>query len=145
MNIRRYSRIKLRSVLAYTFIGDDKMDIFCKMNEGEIPCKKIYEDEEVFVILDINPISNGHCLVIPKVHYKDLYDIDKKVLSHIIDVGIKMGDILKDKLHCEGVTFEQNNGIAQEVKHFHLHVIPRYKYDDIIDVDEVYNIITSTN
>ena len=121
------------------------MDIFCKMNEGEIPCKKIYEDEDVFVILDINPISNGHCLVIPKVHYKDLYDIDKKVLSHIIDVGMKIGDILKDKLHCEGVTFEQNNGIAQEVKHFHLHVIPRYKYDDIIDVDEVYNIITSTN
>ena len=119
--------------------------LFCKMIKGEIPCKKIYEDEDVFVILDINPISNGHCLVIPKVHYKDLYDIDKKVLSHIIDVGMKMGDILKDKLHCEGVTFEQNNGIAQEVKHFHLHVIPRYKYDDIIDVDEVYNIITSTN
>ena len=80
-------------------------------------------------------------MIIPKKHYKDLYDIDNETLIHIFDVAKKIGDMLEEKLHCNGITLEQNNGICQEVKHFHLHVIPRYKYDDIIDVDEVYNIL----
>lgn len=117
------------------------MDIFCKIIKGEIPSKTIYEDDKVLVILDVNPRGNGHSLIIPKKHYKDLYDIDNETLIHIFDVAKKIGDMLEDKLHCNGITLEQNNGICQEVKHFHLHVIPRYKYDDIIDVDEVYNIL----
>ena len=117
------------------------MDIFCKIINGEIPSKTIYEDDKVLVILDVNPRGNGHSLIIPKKHYKDLYDIDNETLIHIFDVAKNIGDMLEDKLHCNGITLEQNNGICQEVKHFHLHVIPRYKYDDIIDVDEVYNIL----
>lgn len=117
------------------------MDIFCKIINGEIPSKTIYEDDKVLVILDVNPRGNGHSLIIPRKHYKDLYDIDNETLIHIFDVAKKIGDMLEDKLHCNGITLEQNNGICQEVKHFHLHVIPRYKYDDIIDVDEVYNIL----
>ena len=117
------------------------MDIFCKIVKGEIPSKTIYEDDKVLVILDVNPRGNGHSLIIPKKHYKDLYDIDNETLIHIFSVAKKIGDMLEDKLHCNGITLEQNNGICQEVKHFHLHVIPRYKYDDIIDVDEVYNIL----
>lgn len=117
------------------------MDIFCKIVKGEIPSKTIYEDDKVLVILDVNPRGNGHSLIIPKKHYKDLYDIDNETLIHIFDVAKKIGDMLEEKLHCNGITLEQNNGICQEVKHFHLHVIPRYKYDDIIDVDEVYNIL----
>lgn len=117
------------------------MDIFCKIIKGEIPSKTIYEDDKVLVILDVNPRGNGHSLIIPKKHYKDLYDIDNETLIHIFSVAKKIGDMLEDKLHCNGITLEQNNGICQEVKHFHLHVIPRYKYDDIIDVDEVYNIL----
>ena len=117
------------------------MDIFCKIINGEIPSKTIYEDDKVLVILDVNPRGNGHSLIIPKKHYKDLYDIDNETLIHIFSVAKKIGDMLEDKLHCTGITLEQNNGICQEVKHFHLHVIPRYKYDDIIDVDEVYNIL----
>ncbi len=117
------------------------MDIFCKIIKGEIPSKTIYEDDKVLVILDVNPRGNGHSLIIPRKHYKDLYDIDNETLIHIFSVAKKIGDMLEDKLHCNGITLEQNNGICQEVKHFHLHVIPRYKYDDIIDVDEVYNIL----
>ena len=117
------------------------MDIFCKIVKGEIPSKTIYEDDKVLVILDVNPRGNGHLLIIPKKHYKDLYDIDNETLIHIFDVAKKIGDMLEEKLHCNGITLEQNNCICQEVKHFHLHVIPRYKYDDIIDVDEVYNIL----
>lgn len=117
------------------------MDIFCKIISGEIPSKTIYEDDKVLVILDVNPKSNGHSLIIPKEHFKDLYDIDNDTLSHILDVAKKIGDMLEDKLHCNGITLEQNNGITQEVKHFHLHVIPRYKYEDIIDIEEIYDIL----
>ena len=117
------------------------MDVFCKIINGEIPSSVVYEDDVVMVILDVNPRSNGHSLVIPKKHYTDIYDIDNDTLMHIFDVARDMGDMYKEKLNCQGVTLEQNNGIAQEVKHFHLHIIPRYKYDDITDVEEVYNIL----
>ena len=63
------------------------MDIFCKIIAGEIPGKKIFEDDTVMVIMDVNPVSNGHCLVIPKVHYQDLYDIDIKTLNHILSIA----------------------------------------------------------
>lgn len=117
-------------------------DIFCMIVDGEIPSKKIFEDDKVLVILDVNPRSSGHCLVIPKVHYKDLYDIDNDTLIHIFGVAKDIGDMLEEKLHCNGITLEQNNGIAQEVKHFHLHIIPRYKYDDIMSMDEVYEVLS---
>lgn len=63
------------------------MDIFCKIVSGEIPTKKIFEDDTVMVIMDVNPVSDGHCLVIPKIHYRDLYDIDTQTLNHILGVA----------------------------------------------------------
>lgn len=118
---------------------ETNMDIFCKIVNGEIPSKKIHEDEVVIVILDVNPRSNGHSLIIPKKHYQDLFDIDKDVLDHIMEVGKKIATILSEKLGCEGITLEQNNGISQEVKHFHLHLIPRYKKDTIMSIEDVFN------
>ena len=56
----------------------DRMDVFCKIINGDIPSKKLYEDDKVMVILDVNPMSNGHCLVIPKNHYKDLFNRSKQ-------------------------------------------------------------------
>ena len=115
------------------------MDIFCKIIKGEIPSKVIYEDEIVMVIMDVNPRSNGHLLVIPKKHYKDLFEIDMNVLNHIMEIGKKMGELLMEKLGCDGITLEENNGISQEVKHFHLHVIPKYEgNDEMKDIDSVY-------
>lgn len=117
------------------------MDIFCKMLNGEIPCNKIYEDSKVIVILDINPRSNGHSLIIPKEHYDDLFDIDNETLSHMWDVARDINKMIEDKLHSNGATFEINYGIAQEVKHIHLHVIPRYKYEDIASPEEIYKVL----
>ena len=117
------------------------MDIFCKILNGEIPSKKIYEDDLVVVILDVNPRSNGHSLVIPKKHYDDVYDIDRDTFIHMWDVARDINKIIEKKLHSNGATFEFNYGIAQEVKHIHLHIIPRYKYEDIAGVDEIYNVI----
>lgn len=119
------------------------MDIFCRIIEGEIPSYTIYEDEIVKVIMDVNPRSDGHCLVIPKNHYQDLYDIDDNVLSHIMVIGRKMAALLTEKLGCDGITLEENNGRVQEVKHFHLHLIPRYDDKALaqMSVEEVFHKI----
>lgn len=115
------------------------MDIFCKIVEGDIPSKKIYEDEKLIVILDINPKSIGHCLIIPKKHYQDLFDINDDELNHILLISKKISKLLIEKLNCDGITLEQNNGICQEVKHFHLHIIPKYNKDKELAIDEVFN------
>ena len=117
------------------------MDIFCKIVKGEIPSKKLYEDELVMVIMDVNPTSNGHSLVIPKEHYQDFFDIKREVLEHIMDVAKEMAIKLEEKLGCEGMTLIQNNGISQEVKHFHLHLVPKYNNSKKMDIDEVFHKI----
>jgi len=124
------------------FLGDKMKDIFCRIIDREIPSRVIFEDEIVKVIMDVSPRSNGHLLVLPKEHYQDLYDISDDVLSHIMIIARKMCILLTEKLGCEGVTLEQNNGISQEVKHFHLHIIPKYTRDSSMELDEVFNKIT---
>jgi histidine triad (HIT) family protein len=105
--------------------------LFCKIVAGEIPSNTIYEDDIVKVFLDISPYSNGHCLVVPKKHFQDLEDIDLETLNHINMVSKKLYPELKAKLNCEGLTRVQNNGLGQDVKHYHLHLIPRYAEDKI--------------
>lgn len=125
--------------------------IFCKIIKGEIPCLKIYEDDVVLAFLDINPDCDGHTLIIPKKHFKDLDDIDIDTLLKINLVAKKIKKLLEEKLHCDGISLLQNNGTIQEVKHYHLHLKPQYKdkislelvkHKDLIkDPNEVYNII----
>ena len=103
--------------------------LFCKMIKGEVPCKKIYEDDLVIGILDLYPDSDGHTLIIPKTHYVNLMDIDTSVLSHIMNTSKDLYKKYKDKLNMDGLSITQNNDYGQEVKHFHIHVIPRYKND----------------
>ena len=117
------------------------MDIFCKIIKGEIPSKKLYEDELVMVIMDVNPRSNGHCLIVPKEHCQDLFDIEKDVLYHIIEIAKKIANMLIEKLGCDGISLEQNNGISQEVKHFHLHLIPKYSEGKNMDIEDVFHKI----
>lgn len=105
--------------------------IFCKIVKGELPSYTLYEDDVVKVFLDITPKSNGHALVIPKQHFENMYDIDSEVQKHIEEVCKKMGNLLKEKLHCTGVTRIQNNERGQEVKHYHMHLIPRYDNDKL--------------
>lgn len=115
--------------------------IFCKIISGSIPSYKIYEDDMMFAFLDINPVSVGHTLIIPKTHTLDLVTIDNEILSKIIIKSKDIGALLVDKLDADGFTLVQNNGIAQEVKHFHLHVIPKYKNNIKLDIKDVYNKI----
>ncbi len=116
--------------------------LFCKIIKGEIPSYTVYEDEYVKVFLDIHPDSKGHMLIIPKDHYKDLKDIQEKVLSHIMKIAKKMKEKLEEKLQIDGLTLVQNNGEIQEVKHFHLHLKPYYKEKtEIEDIKKTYEIL----
>lgn len=125
--------------------------IFCKIINGEIPSYKIYEDEYVLGFLDINPDSDGHTLIIPKKHYKDLDDIDLQTLEKINIAAKSIKKTLEEKLGCYGISLLQNNGEIQEVKHYHLHLKPFYKGIKTIEItkhpentksiDEIYNIL----
>ena len=122
--------------------------LFCKIIEGTIPSKTIYEDDIIKVIMNINPATNGHLLVIPKNHMENIFDLDEKVLTHSLHI-IKetLYPQLKEKLQCEGLTLAQNNELGQEIKHYHIHLIPRYPNDNadfqydkehLLDLDEVF-------
>ena len=126
--------------------------LFCKIINGEIPSKTIYEDDKVKVFLDINPSTNGDMLVVPKKHIENVYDIDDELLLHTHKVIKDMYDLLKDKLSAEGLTIVQNNGHGQEIKHYHVHVTPRYTNDKVstnkntdilVSIDDVYEQIKS--
>lgn len=125
--------------------------IFCKIVKGELPSYTIYEDEIVKVFLDINPSTNGDILVIPKKHIVTLFDLDNETLIHMHKVIKETYPIIKEKLNCDGLTVVQNNEYGQEVKHFHIHLTPRYRNDglehnynkDILkSIEEIHNILT---
>lgn len=112
--------------------------IFCKIVKGEIPSYTIYEDEIVKVFLDVNPMSPGHMLIIPKKHFENLDDIDIETLTYINKIAKKMHILLKEKLNIDGMSIMQNNGDVQEVKHYHMHIKPYYKENNGIAVSEVF-------
>ncbi len=120
--------------------------IFCKIVNGELASYTIYEDEIVKVFLNINPSSDGDLLIIPKKHYTNLVDIDLDTLNHIDLISKKMYELLKTKLNIDGLTLCQNNDYGQEIKHYHMHLTPRYKNDNVEviypsknkDIKEIY-------
>lgn len=107
--------------------------IFCKIASGEIPCKKIYEDKKVIAFLDINPISKGHSLVIPKKHFENIFDIEEDTLKEIISIGKKISLTLKENLNADGINIIHASGkeAQQSVFHFHIHLVPRYRGDNL--------------
>ena len=105
--------------------------IFCKIAAGEIPSKTLYEDEEFRVILDLGPATKGHALILPKDHYRDLFELPDEKAAKVMVLAKKMAAQMREKLHCDGFNLMQNNEEAagQTVFHFHMHLIPRYNDD----------------
>ena len=105
--------------------------IFCKIANGEIPSKTLYEDDNFRVFLDLGPAAKGHALIVPKEHYANLYELPEDTAADVMRLAKKMALQIKDKLQCDGLNLVQNNGepAGQTVHHFHMHVIPRYKGD----------------
>lgn len=110
--------------------------IFCKIANGEIPSKTIYEDEKFRVILDLGPAAKGHALVLPKEHFANLYELPAEWCAEAFCLARKMAAQMTEKLGCDGFNLVQNNGevAGQTVFHFHIHLIPRYEGEEkIID------------
>lgn len=109
----------------------DEACIFCKIAAGEIPSKTLYEDEEFRVILDLGPATRGHALILPRNHYRNLFELPEDQAEKVIVLAKKMAQQMKEKLHCDGFNLVQNNEevAGQTVFHFHMHLIPRYNDD----------------
>lgn len=105
--------------------------IFCKIVNGDIPSYCLYEDDSFKVILDIEPSSNGHGLIIPKNHADNLFMLNDGDAANALLVAKKVSSAIVEVLGCDGMNLLQNNGEAagQTVNHFHIHLIPRYKND----------------
>ncbi len=116
--------------------------IFCKIINGDIPSKKLYEDDKVIVIMDVNPKVDGHSLVIPKEHVVDFMEISDELLTHVYKVAREVSSKLMTKLDASAITLGVNYGDSQLVKHFHLHLLPNYEIKEAsMTLDEVYNIL----
>jgi len=105
--------------------------IFCKIRDGEIPSVTIYDDERTFAIMNINPLNDGHLLVIPKAHAAMVYDITEEDLAGAAVVAKRIASAVRKALRPDGLNIVQANGAAafQSVAHLHLHLIPRWIND----------------
>ncbi len=114
----------------------DENCIFCKILNGDIPSRKVYEDEEFAVIMDASPATKGHCLIIPKDHYANIFEMPEELAAKALPIAKEVAIHLKDALGCDGLNLVQNNGevAGQTVNHFHLHLIPRYHDGVVTDV-----------
>lgn len=102
--------------------------IFCKIINGDIPSRTIYEDDDFKVIMDADPATKGHSLILPKDHYANLFEMPEDLAAKVLPLAKRLGADMCDKLKCEGMNVVQNNGevAGQTVHHFHMHLIPRY-------------------
>ena len=110
------------------------MCVFCEIVKGNIPSKKIYEDDKVLAILDISQATRLHTLVMPKEHYENIFEISEDTLAHLIKVVKKISCHYKDlDKNILGINLLNNNGSAagQTVNHYHMHILPRYKEDNL--------------
>lgn len=106
----------------------DSNCIFCKIVAGEIPSRKVYEDDVAYAFLDLSPWQTGHTLVIPKAHSSDALEADD-ILATIAPAVVHVGRLVKARLNASAVNLLSNAGAdsGQEVFHTHVHVIPRYE------------------
>lgn len=105
----------------------DENNVFAKVLRGELPCHKLYEDEDTLAFLDIMPRSEGHALVITKEKARDLFDVSPEALAKLMAVVRKLAPQIKEVVGADGVLIQQFNGEAagQTVFHLHVHIVPR--------------------
>ncbi|MFT5447292.1 MAG: histidine triad (HIT) family protein [Gammaproteobacteria bacterium] len=107
--------------------------LFCKIISGDVPSFKVFEDEQTLAFMDINPANDGHCLVIPKEHARDLCAISEEAVAAVARSARRVAIAVQATLQPEGVNLVQCNGPAagQSVYHFHMHVLPRREGDGL--------------
>ncbi len=106
----------------------DNDNIFAKILRSEMPCFKVYEDDNVLAFMDIMPRGEGHCLVIPKAPCRNMLDATPNTIAHVHQTAQKIAQAALKAFDADGITIQQFNEDAggQEVYHYHVHVIPRH-------------------
>lgn len=116
--------------------------LFCKIIKKEVPANILYEDDSVLVMLDAFPDTDGHTLVIPKMHYEDIYEVPNDILMKMFAKGKEETKELMTKLDKSASTFLINYGDSQAIKHIHLHLLPNFmKKTHELDKEEVFKIL----
>ncbi len=107
--------------------------IFCKIINKEIPADLVHETSNFIVFLDLNPVNRGHCLVVPKKHYSDIFDIPDELARDMMSLIKKTSSVVQKAVNADGINIGINNKAAagQFVMHSHAHVIPRFKGDGL--------------
>lgn len=107
------------------------MCIFCKIISNEIPSYKVYEDDKFLAFLDISQTTKGHTLVVPKAHYEDILEMPDDLLQEALVLTKKLCNQIQFATNCLGFNILNNckEAAGQTVKHFHIHIIPRYEND----------------
>lgn len=107
--------------------------IFCKIVQGEVPCFKIFEDRETLAFMDISPVHDGHCLVIPKAHCATVFDIAPRSVAAVARTAAAVAKAVNEAVKPDGLNLIQANGpgAGQSVGHFHFHILPRQMNDGV--------------
>lgn len=105
--------------------------VFCRIRDGQIPATRLYEDARTLCFMDINPLNQGHCLVVTRAHAPTLFEAADEDLQAAIATARRVARALRQALRPDGLNLLQANGPAafQSVPHFHLHLIPRWSGD----------------
>ena len=105
--------------------------VFCRIRDGQLPSTKVAENDRAFAILDINPINDGHVLVLTKAHAETLFEIGEEDLVAAARLARRVAAGIRTGLNPDGLNLVQANGRAafQSVPHFHIHLIPRWLQD----------------
>lgn len=104
---------------------------FCKIIDKEFQSSIVYEDDIAIAFMDIQPVNEGHVLIVPKKHYITLDDCDEETAKHLMAVTKRLNNSVSKAVKCEGILNLIANGkeAGQEIFHLHIHIIPRYKND----------------
>jgi histidine triad (HIT) family protein len=107
--------------------------IFCAIVEGRSPSSTVYEDDHSIAFMDINPALDGHTLVIPRAHIRDLWEIGEEDAAKVMAASVRVAAQIRKALDPDGINIMHATGVVafQSVFHFHLHLIPRYVGDPI--------------
>ncbi len=105
--------------------------VFCKIISGELPSHKVYEDEHTLAFLDNKPVNHGHCLVIPKDHFENIYTTPDETWARTLLTVRKVAVAIKNACEADGINISMNNEAAagQVIWHSHIHIIPRFEGD----------------
>ncbi|HLP79267.1 MAG TPA: HIT domain-containing protein [Acidobacteriota bacterium] len=115
--------------------------IFTKIINKEIPARIVYEDKLFIAVLDVNPNTKGHTILIPKYQCESVSELPSKFLENLMPTAVEIAKLLQKKIYCKAFNFEINDGefAGQEIPHVHLHIIPRYNKKERIITRKNHN------